>query len=46
VIDGELEALKAEHGGSLEEIFAAVAGDRAGDRAGAAVPVAASGGRA
>jgi ABC-2 type transport system ATP-binding protein len=33
VLDGELEALKAEHGGSLEEIFAAVAGDRAGDAA-------------
>jgi ABC-type multidrug transport system ATPase subunit len=31
VLEGELEALKAEHGGSLEEIFAAVAGDRAGD---------------
>jgi ABC-type multidrug transport system ATPase subunit len=31
VLDGELEALKAEHGASLEEIFAAAAGDRAGD---------------
>ncbi len=30
-LEGELETLKAEHGGSLEEIFAAVAGDRAGD---------------
>jgi ABC-2 type transport system ATP-binding protein len=29
VLDGELEALKAEHAGSLEEIFAAVAGERA-----------------
>jgi ABC-type multidrug transport system ATPase subunit len=42
VLDGELEALKAEHGGSLEEIFAAVAGDRAGD----APQLAAAGGRA
>jgi ABC-2 type transport system ATP-binding protein len=42
VLDGELEALKAEHGGSLEEIFAAVAGDRAGDSA----QLAATGGRA
>ena len=31
VLEGELEALKAEHGASLEEIFAAVAGERAGD---------------
>ena len=31
VREGELEALKAEHGASLEEIFAAVAGERAGD---------------
>ena len=31
VLDGELEALKAEHGASLEEIFAAVAGERASD---------------
>ena len=31
VLDGELEVLKAEHGASLEEIFAAAAGDRAGD---------------
>ena len=30
-LEGGLEALKAEHGGSLEEIFAAAAGDRAGD---------------
>jgi ABC-2 type transport system ATP-binding protein len=33
VLEGELEALKAEHGASLEEIFAAVAGERAGDTA-------------
>jgi len=31
VLEGELEALKAEHGASLEEIFAGVAGERAGD---------------
>jgi ABC-2 type transport system ATP-binding protein len=31
VLEGELEALKAEHGASLEEVFAAVAGERAGD---------------
>jgi ABC-2 type transport system ATP-binding protein len=33
VLDGELEALKAERGASLEEIFAAVAGERASDPA-------------
>ena len=33
VLDGALEALKAERGASLEEIFAAVAGERAGDAA-------------
>jgi ABC-2 type transport system ATP-binding protein len=32
VLDGELEALKVEHGASLEEIFASVAGERAGER--------------
>lgn len=32
-VEGELEALKAEHGASLEEIFAAVAGERASDAA-------------
>jgi ABC-2 type transport system ATP-binding protein len=31
VLEGALEALKAEHGASLEEIFAAVAGERATD---------------
>lgn len=31
VLEGELEALKAQHGASLEEIFAAVAGERAKD---------------
>jgi ABC-2 type transport system ATP-binding protein len=31
VLEGELEALKAEHRASLEEIFAAVAGERVGD---------------
>src|SRR5262249_21921511 len=31
VLEGELEALKAERAASLEEIFAAVAGERAGD---------------
>jgi ABC-2 type transport system ATP-binding protein len=31
VLEGELEALKAERGASLEEIFATVAGERAGD---------------
>ena len=31
LLEGELEALKAQHGASLEEIFAAVAGERAGD---------------
>jgi ABC-2 type transport system ATP-binding protein len=33
-LEGELEALKAERGASLEEIFASVAGERAGDAAG------------
>ena len=37
VLDGELEALKAEHGASLEEIFASVAGERAGEPAPRAV---------
>jgi len=32
-LDGPLDALKAEHGSSLEEIFASVAGERAGERA-------------
>jgi ABC-type multidrug transport system ATPase subunit len=31
VLDGALETLKAERGASLEEIFATVAGERAGD---------------
>jgi ABC-2 type transport system ATP-binding protein len=31
VLDGTLEGLKAEHGASLEEIFASVAGERAGE---------------
>jgi ABC-type multidrug transport system ATPase subunit len=35
-LDGELDALKAEHGASLEEIFASVAGERAGEAAGRA----------
>jgi hypothetical protein len=43
VLEGELEALKAEHGASLEEIFAAVAGERAGD---APRPGSETGGRA
>jgi ABC-2 type transport system ATP-binding protein len=34
VVEGDLEALKAEHDASLEEIFASVAGQRAGERAG------------
>lgn len=42
-LDGPLDALKAEHGTSLEEIFASVAGERAGEPAGRA---AATGGRA
>lgn len=33
VLEGDLEALKAERGASLEEIFAAVAGERAGEAA-------------
>lgn len=33
VLDGELEALKTQHGASLEEIFASVAGERAGEPA-------------
>jgi ABC-2 type transport system ATP-binding protein len=33
VLEGALEALKAEHGASLEEIFASVAGERAGEAA-------------
>jgi ABC-2 type transport system ATP-binding protein len=33
VLAGALEALKAEHGASLEEIFASVAGERAGEAA-------------
>ncbi len=33
VLDGSLEALKAEHDHSLEEIFASVAGERAGESA-------------
>ena len=32
-LDGKLEALKTEHGTSLEEIFASVAGERAGEPA-------------
>lgn len=36
VLDGALESLKAEHGTSLEEIFASVAGERAGEPAGRA----------
>jgi ABC-2 type transport system ATP-binding protein len=32
-LDGELAALKAEHGASLEELFAAFAGERSGDPA-------------
>jgi ABC-type multidrug transport system ATPase subunit len=34
-LDGELEALKREHGASLEEIFASVAGERASEPGGA-----------
>jgi ABC-2 type transport system ATP-binding protein len=35
-LDGELDALKSEHGASLEEIFASVAGERSGEAAGRA----------
>jgi ABC-2 type transport system ATP-binding protein len=37
VLSGSLEALKAERGASLEQLFAAVAGTRAGDARGGEV---------